>query len=156
MKEKRKGLVLKTGAVGIEINPAPRSLCPNLWVQMRFWPWERFGRTLCSGYWIAVMAPLWCILLSSSGCCVSVIRVFKTTKNSNKYPSKTPPKAHRNNGLYEERSCTDKKKMSWLFRQSRAASFGTAQQFSINSKLLQTSVFDPFLHPLCVLAVNAS
>lgn len=156
MKEKRKGLVLKTGAVGIEINPAPRSLRPNLWVQMRFWPWERFGRTLCSGYWIAVMAPLWCILLSSSGCCVSVIRVFKTTKNSNKYPSKTPPKPIEIMDCMRRGHALIKKKMSWLFRQSRAASFGTAQQFSINSKLLQTSVFDPFLHPLCVLAVNAS
>lgn len=55
------------GAEGKEINPAPRSLCPHSWVQMRLWPWVRFGRTLCSGYWIAVTAPLRCIPLSSAG-----------------------------------------------------------------------------------------
>lgn len=55
------------GAEGKEINPAPRSLCPHSWVQMRLWPWVRFGRTLCSGYWIAVTAPPRCIPLSSAG-----------------------------------------------------------------------------------------
>lgn len=54
-------------AEGKEINPAPRSLCPHSWVQMRLWPWVRFGRTLCSGYWIAVTAPPRCIPLSSAG-----------------------------------------------------------------------------------------
>lgn len=39
--------------------------------------------------------------------------------------------------------------------QSQAALVGTVQQFSINGKLLQTSVFDHFLHLLCVLVANA-
>lgn len=51
-----------TGAVSTEINPALQSLCRDLWVQICFWPWARFGRTLCSGYWIAIMAPLQCII----------------------------------------------------------------------------------------------
>lgn len=65
-----------TSAAGIEINAAPRSLSPNLWFPVCFWPWVRFGRTLRSGYWIAALAPLRIILLSSSGCCRPIIRAL--------------------------------------------------------------------------------
>lgn len=78
------------GAEGKEINPAPRSLCPHSWVQMRLWPWVRFGRTLCSGYWIAVTAPLRCIPLSSAGMLSVSYPGFWTMKNSGKFWSKIP------------------------------------------------------------------
>lgn len=64
------------------------SLFPNLWVQMCFWPWARFGRTFCSGCWIAVMASLRHILLSLLGC--FLLFGFKTMNNSNKYWSEIP------------------------------------------------------------------
>lgn len=78
------------GAEGKEINPAPRSLCPHSWVQMRLWPWVRFGRTLCSGYWIAVTAPPRCIPLSSAGMLSVSYPGFWTMKNSGKFWSKIP------------------------------------------------------------------
>lgn len=140
-----------TDTIGIEINSAPRSLCPNLWVQICFWPWARFGRTLCSGYWIVVVAPLRWILLSWLGCCLSLIWILNHEEQQ-WILKQDAFNARRNNASYEGRSCTEENALTFL--QSRAGSVSTAQQFSINSKLLQTSIFDPFLHLLCVLAAN--
>lgn len=86
--------------------------------------------------------------------CYSGLKPWITTINTK---AKMPSVPIQKNPVVEERSRThrEKKKIVLTYLQPVAALFSIAQQFSINSKLLQTSVFDLPRYLPSVLAANA-